>query len=392
MALEAKPLFHPEVIRQQVRSFTLPERVADWQPTLRRWAGLVTSGRLDDFNETALLPDFLTDIFCGLLGYTGPAESAENYTFSRERHVEVDGKIADAVLGKFRQESETFVAVLEGKGARDPLDRPFAGRRTSSVDQAYRYAINLPCDWIVVTSMRETRLYHKGSDQHTYERFETETLAHDDALLGKFVFLLAAERVVPASGHCHFQDLLLASEKVGRELTKEFYVSYADMREDAFERLCQANPASSPHELLSCTQKLLDRILFCAFCEHRGLLPPQTIQKSYEHTDLYNPRPVCDNVRFVRKLRMSPNLRICPRIPGVHALTGPILSITGGRVRAPENCPLFPDLFLPVPCSFLFLFPVPLFSVLSLSLPPAHLHGPVLIRYSSPANRFQRLL
>ena len=163
MALEAKPLFHPEVIRQQVRSFTLPERVADWQPTLRRWAGLVTSGRLDDFNETALLPDFLTDIFCGLLGYTGPAESAENYTFSRERHVEVDGKIADAVLGKFRQESETFVAVLEGKGARDPLDRPFAGRRMSAVDQAYRYAINLPCDWIIVTSMRETRLYHKGS-------------------------------------------------------------------------------------------------------------------------------------------------------------------------------------------------------------------------------------
>src|SRR5437588_8115207 len=110
MALESKPLFHPEVIRQQVRSFTLPERVAEWQPTLQRWADLVTSGRLDDFNETALLPDFLTDIFCGLLGYTGPAESAENYTFSRERHVEVDGKIADAVLGRFRQESETFVA------------------------------------------------------------------------------------------------------------------------------------------------------------------------------------------------------------------------------------------------------------------------------------------
>jgi hypothetical protein len=49
-----------------------------------------------------------------------------------------------------------------------PLFRPFAGRRMSVVDQGYRYAINLPCDWIIVTSMRETRLYHKGSDQHTY--------------------------------------------------------------------------------------------------------------------------------------------------------------------------------------------------------------------------------
>ena len=29
MAIESKPLFHPEVIRQQVRSFNLPERVGD---------------------------------------------------------------------------------------------------------------------------------------------------------------------------------------------------------------------------------------------------------------------------------------------------------------------------------------------------------------------------
>jgi len=49
MALESKPLFHPEVIRQQVRSFTLPERVGDWQPKLQDWASLIASGRADDF-------------------------------------------------------------------------------------------------------------------------------------------------------------------------------------------------------------------------------------------------------------------------------------------------------------------------------------------------------
>ena len=99
MALESKPLFHPEVLRQQVRSFNLPEQTAAWQPKLQHWADLITSGRADDFKETALLPDFLTDIFCGLLGYTGPAEAADTYTLSRERHVEVDGKFADAVAG-----------------------------------------------------------------------------------------------------------------------------------------------------------------------------------------------------------------------------------------------------------------------------------------------------
>jgi hypothetical protein len=29
MPVESKPLFHPEVIRQKVRSFNLPERVAE---------------------------------------------------------------------------------------------------------------------------------------------------------------------------------------------------------------------------------------------------------------------------------------------------------------------------------------------------------------------------
>src|ERR1022692_1990135 len=77
MALESKPLFHPEVLRQQVRSFNLPDQTAAWQPKLQHWAELITSGRADAFKETTLLPDFLTDIFCGLLGYTGPVGPAD---------------------------------------------------------------------------------------------------------------------------------------------------------------------------------------------------------------------------------------------------------------------------------------------------------------------------
>jgi hypothetical protein len=163
MAVESKPLFHPEVLRQQVRSFVFSEQTVACQPKLHHWAGLITSGCADTFKESELLPDYLTDIFCGLLGYTGPlgpadphnshnshpshlsdtvhAESPDTYTLSRERHVEVDGKFADAVLGRFQKDKEEFIAVVEGKGTRDPLERPFAGRRMSAVDQACRYAI-----------------------------------------------------------------------------------------------------------------------------------------------------------------------------------------------------------------------------------------------------------
>ena len=58
-----------------------------------------------------------------------------SYTLSREKHVEVDGKYADAVLGRFGKDSAQFIAALEGKSTRDPLERPFEGRRMSAVDR-----------------------------------------------------------------------------------------------------------------------------------------------------------------------------------------------------------------------------------------------------------------
>ncbi len=297
MPVEAKPLFRPDVLRPYMQSFAWPANLAESKAALAKWATMLSTGRADKFKEQELLPDFLTDVFCNALGYMRPADSAARFTISREKHVQVDGKFADAVLGNFRPGAEEFIVALEGKGPLDPLDRPFAGRKMSAVDQGYRYAINLPSDWIIVTSMRQTRLYFKGADQYTYERFDTERLADDDALLKRFLFLLGAERVVPETGRCHLYNLLSTSEKVGKELTKEFYFRYAEMRQNAFEHLCRENASLSRNALLSATQKLLDRILFCAFCEDRGLLPADTIQRAYEHRDPYQPKPIWDNFR-----------------------------------------------------------------------------------------------
>ncbi|MGO9917529.1 MAG: Eco57I restriction-modification methylase domain-containing protein, partial [Isosphaeraceae bacterium] len=297
MPVEAKPLFRPDVLRPRLAGFDLPGDMRGMRETFGRWAELLWSSQADTLKEQELLPDFLTDVFCGILGYNRAVDNKDRYSFSREKHVQVDGKYADAVLGELTPSYQRFLVAVEGKGPKDPLDRPFLGRKMSAVDQGYRYAINLPCDWIIVTSMRQTRLYYKGSDQYTYERFDTDAIVHEESQLRRFVFLLGARRVVPAAGRCHLYELLSASEKVGRELTKEFYVRYAGMREDAFEHLRRANPSASPHQVLASTQKLLDRILFCAFCEDRGLLPAETIHKAYEHNDPYNPRPVWENFR-----------------------------------------------------------------------------------------------
>ena len=295
MPVEAKPLFRPEVIRPRLAGVRLP---ADARSIIAKWAGMIASGLADQHGERELLPDFLADIGRGVLGYTRAVDTGDRWTISQEKHVPVDGKFADAVLGDFRPGGvERYVVAVEGKGSKDPLDRPFAGRKMSAVDQGYRYAINLPCDWIIVTSMRQTRLYHKGSDQYTYERFDTEAMARDESLLRRFVFLLGAERVVPLDGPCHLAGLLNESEKIGKDLTKEYYVKYANLREDIFNQLCVANPSVMPQAVLASTQKILDRVLFCAFCEDRGLLPSDTIDRAYEHADPYNPRPIWENFR-----------------------------------------------------------------------------------------------
>ena len=115
MAVESKPLFHPEVIRQHLRHFTLPDSVADFLPKLQTWADHISSGKAASLNEKQLLPDFLTDFFGTLLGYTGPVSAGDIYTMSRENLVQVDGQWADAVLGRFSAEKPQFIVALEGK-------------------------------------------------------------------------------------------------------------------------------------------------------------------------------------------------------------------------------------------------------------------------------------
>ena len=75
-----------------------------------------------------------------------------------------------------------------------------------------------------------------AAHQQAYERFETVRLAADEALLKRFVFLLGAERVVPAYRECHFYELLRASETVGRALTNQFYALYdVDLNAEAIQ-------------------------------------------------------------------------------------------------------------------------------------------------------------
>ena len=342
MPIEAKPLFRPDALRPHLKGFQLPRPLETYRAILGKWADMLASGKADRFKEQEILGDFLNDVFCGVLDYARPADDHDRHTISREKHVQVDGKFADAVLGDFREGNEQFVVALEGKGPLDPLDRPFAGRHMSAVDQGYRYAINLPCDWIIVTSIRQTRLYYKGTDQHTFEQFDTDELAHNETLLKKLVFLLGAERIVPARGRCHLHDLITASDKIGKQLTKDFYVGYANMRQEAFESLCEVNTSESRHAVLAATQKILDRVLFTAFCEDRGLLPDAVLRRAFEHRDPFNPRPIWENFRgLFRSINAGNEALRIPAYNGGLFADDPLID----RLTVPDDvCGYFRDL------------------------------------------------
>jgi hypothetical protein len=69
MPVEAKPLFRPDVLREHLSSFAVP--TVDLSK-VNHSAAEVSSGRVDRFGESEILPHFLADVIVGVLGYRGP--------------------------------------------------------------------------------------------------------------------------------------------------------------------------------------------------------------------------------------------------------------------------------------------------------------------------------
>jgi len=115
--------------------------------------------------------------------------------------------------------------------------------------------------------------------------------------LKRFAYLLGAERVVQPAGGTHLDELLADSRRIGRELTNAYYHEYATLRRQTFHEIRRANENMPASDLLVLTQKILDRVLFIAFCEDRGLLPANSIADAFRHKDPYNPRPMWENFK-----------------------------------------------------------------------------------------------
>ncbi|MFA7237997.1 MAG: hypothetical protein WC058_14125 [Phycisphaeraceae bacterium] len=257
------------------------------------WADLEESGHLQK-KETSLNADFLFAIFGDALGYTVHNKSPDRYHLEREFHVSNVGQ-ADGALGNFGTgKTPQPLAVIELKDAGTNLDVDRFNGRTP-VQQCWDYLNASPdCPWGIVSNFAEIRLYHRD---HTPARFEVFTLQdlRDIHRFRQFYYLLERKGLIePTLGNPPRAQLLLEqTDNRQREVGDALYNDYSTHRLRLIRHLHEDH-GYTVDQAIAAAQKLLDRIVFVAFCEDRQLLPSKVLRKAHEEVPPFskvtNPR------------------------------------------------------------------------------------------------------
>jgi hypothetical protein len=250
---------------------------------LKQWADAALDGHLQQ-KETSLDAEFLQKIFGEALNYKSVSESPNDY--HREKNPTVPGAgIADGSLGWFSSgKTVAPIAVIELKGAGVDLDADrFKGR--TPVQQCWDYLVNLPdTQWGIVSNYVTIRLYHKSATPRTYEEFTVADFL-DPVRVGQFYHIFEREGLLGnkvAKEAPRATRLLRQTQNQQREVGDKLYRYYADSREQLIGELIDRKGFTQDVAIRT-AQKLLDRIIFMAFCEDRGLLPDKLIESTWKN-------------------------------------------------------------------------------------------------------------
>ena len=286
----SQPLFSPKLLKSRFAAQPIPEAhralIAEWHRELK--------GGLGKQKEEAIVSAFLKRFFGDILDYQEIGSAL--WTLDRETRA-ANGKV-DAALGIFTHGSEQVVAPFELKGPKTSnLDALMPTRLKSPVQQAWEYANDLPgCQFVLVSNCDEIRLYALGYGRAAYECWHTADLL-DPQLYANLIGLLGANNLTSGST----QKLLKDNAVQEREVTEQLYADYKTLRQDLILGLHHQNPALAFDDLVRHAQKLIDRLLFIAFAESRGLMPSGSIVRAVKNVDAYNPQPKWHNFRGLFK-------------------------------------------------------------------------------------------
>ncbi|MCU7959066.1 MAG: hypothetical protein KZQ58_03510 [gamma proteobacterium symbiont of Bathyaustriella thionipta] len=266
-------LFQPKIIQKALQGHqpdTIPQ---EHRSILQNWQQSIQCGLLHSQNEVAVHAPFTQNIMAAVLGYQTIGQG-ESWTIAREYGIA--GGAVDLALGHFSADksSDQVIAPFELKGAKTKdLDAIMPGRHKTPVQQAWEYARDIKgAQWVLVSNYIELRLYAVSETSLVYEAFNLAELTEPQAY-AKFIRLLHADNLL--SGKT--LQLLQQSQQADKDITIQLYQDYKALREFLLAELIKDNPQQPPQQLLKPAQKLLDRFLFMAFAEDKGLIPQNSV-------------------------------------------------------------------------------------------------------------------
>jgi len=278
----SRPLFLPALLEEESGDQRLKGSRQDRAYRIVcKWADLESSGKLNKMKETAIEGEFCKEVFGDALGYTFFADNKELWNFQQK--YSVNGGQADAAIGIFGASRKPQVrAAIELKGPTVNVDKDRFNGRTP-VQQCGDYLIALPkCPWGIVCNYVSFRLYHREQTQRAYELFTLQDLRKKENFL-QFYYLLEKGGLIPAPLHpIPRADLLLEKCTTRqRQVGDELYARYHDERLKLITHLSGPERNFPLDKAIRVAQKLLDRIIFIAFCEDRELLPNQSLLRTW---------------------------------------------------------------------------------------------------------------
>lgn len=279
---QRRVLFLPAFLKDeaQKRGHLFREELERAHPIFVKWADLAQKSYLSK-KETALDADFLREIFGEALGYALVTEESPRYQLERQYAIP-GGGFADGALGDFEREArKTPAAVIELKSADVNLDLDRFNGRTP-IQQCWDYLNALPeCTWGIVSNFISFRLYHQNHGVRAFENFALQELRNPERFR-EFYYVFGQGGLLPTKVDPvpRAERLLRMSGERQRAVGDELYDAYSAHRLDLIAHL-HAEYGKTLDQAIGIAQKLLDRIIFVAFCEDRGLLPGKTIERTF---------------------------------------------------------------------------------------------------------------
>lgn len=261
---------------------------------ISEWADMLTGGHLQDRRETATDAEFLRAIFSDALGYLLKTQSPTAFQLDRSFAIAGVGS-ADGAIGDFPT-ADSPVAIIELKDAETNLDRDRSQGRTA-VQQCWEYLNNLPgCPWGIVSNFHVIRLYHRDKTPQAYEEFSLAEMRDNPKRFNEFYCLFNPRGLLRGflKKEKPLALRLLAESTTERlEVGDRLYDFFSEQRAHLIEFLMK-HRGKSQDTAIRLAQKLLDRIIFIAFCEQRELLRPNVLEKAWSEVPPFskvtNPR------------------------------------------------------------------------------------------------------